>query len=219
MRRVRRSTASGSPTSRTRPGSASTRTSNASRDATSRLRREGAEVEELDFDLTDVAKAFLHLRGVWFVTHLHEQITHLDRLGDNVRGNVEAGLRVTTEQIAWANGVRGRLWESFELLFRDHDFVIAPTMAVSPFPVEHNYPATVGGRPARTYVDWIAPTSVFSMTGLPVASVPCGLDEDGLPVGLQVVGPPNSELRVLELCSFLQALCPVGTPPLDHLPV
>ena len=64
-------------------------------------------------------------------------------------------------------------------------------MAVPPFPVEQNYPDSIAGKPMQTYVDWIAPTFVLSLTGLPVASVPCGLDESGLPVGLQIVGRPS----------------------------
>ncbi len=71
------------------------------------------------------------------------------------------------------------------------DCLLTPTAAVPPFAVEQNYPETVAGTVMRTYVDWFAPTFLLSLTGLPVASVPCGLDARGLPVGLQVVGRPN----------------------------
>jgi amidase len=85
-------------------------------------------------------------------------------------------------------------------------------MAVSPFPVEQNYPETVAGKTMRTYVDWLAPTFVLSLTGLPVASVPCGLDPAGMPVGLQIVGPPVGEEAVLALAQVLQDLVPIGAP-------
>ena len=62
-------------------------------------------------------------------------------------------------------------------------------MAVPPFPVEQNYPDTIAGRPMKTYVDWIAPTFVWSMTGLPVASVPAGLDVRGLPAACRSSAP------------------------------
>ena len=74
-------------------------------------------------------------------------------------------------------------------------------MAVPPFPVEQNYPDTIAGKPMQTYVDWIAPTFVLSLTGLPVASVPCGLDSSGMPVGLQIVGRPSDEEAVLALAA------------------
>ena len=177
----------------------------------------GAAVEPIEVDLSDARKAFLHLRGVWMVTHMRDLMDRIEEFGDNVRGNVEAGLRVTSEQIAWAHGVRDRIWMFFERFFERYDFLLTPSMAVSPFPVEQNYPETVGGRPMKTYVDWIAPTFTLSLTGLPIASVPCGLDAEGLPVGLQVVGPPLGEEKVLGLCSRVQEVYPIGGPDLDAL--
>jgi amidase len=64
----------------------------------------------------------------------------------------------------------------------------------------------------RTYVDWFAPTFLLSLTGLPVASVPCGVDERGLPVGIQVVGRPNDEETVLALAAEIQRRHPVALP-------
>ena len=63
----------------------------------------------------------------------------------------------------------------------------------------------------QTYIDWIAPTFVLSLTGLPVASVPCGLSA-GMPVGLQVVGRPQGEEAVLALAAELQRVSPIGLP-------
>jgi amidase len=86
-------------------------------------------------------------------------------------------------------------------------------MAVPPFPAEKNYPETIAGKPMATYIDWLAPTFVLSLAGLPVASVPCGLDPEGLPVGVQVVGPPQGEEAVLALAAAVQAARPIGLPP------
>ncbi len=177
----------------------------------------GAHVDLVDVDLSEGRKAFLHLRGVWMVAHMRAHMDRIDELGENVRGNIEAGLRVTSEQIAWAHGARGRIWSFFARFFERYDFLLTPSMAVPPFPVEQNYPESVGGRPMKTYVDWIAPTSTLSLTGLPVASVPCGLDGRGLPVGLQVVGPPLGEEHVLGLCARVQEAYPIGGPDLSAL--
>jgi amidase len=96
--------------------------------------------------------------------------------------------------------------------FERYDHLLTPTMAVSPFPVEQNYPETVAGRPMRTYVDWLAPTFVLSLTGLPVGSVPAGLDPAGMPVGLQVVGPPEGEEAVLALMGVVASMVPTELP-------
>ena len=59
------------------------------------------------------------------------------------------------------------------------------------------------------------PQGEFLLTGLPVGCVPCGLDAEGLPVGLQIVGPPLGEEAVLALAQAVQAAHPIGLPGLD----
>ena len=68
-----------------------------------------------------------------------------------------------------------------------------------------------------TYVDWIAPTFVLSLTSLPVASVPCGLDGNGLPVGMQIVGRSLGEETVLAFAKVIQDAKPIGLPDLAGL--
>jgi len=82
-------------------------------------------------------------------------------------------------------------------------------VAVPPFPVEQNYPDSIAGKPMKTYIDWIAPTFVLSLTGLPVASVPAGLDSNRLPVGLQIAGKQFGEEGVLGLAAQIQKLRPL----------
>jgi amidase len=64
----------------------------------------------------------------------------------------------------------------------------------------------------QTYIDWIAPTFVLSLTGLPVASAPCGLDGQGLPVALQIVGRPAGEEAALALAGAIAGRHPLGRP-------
>ena len=179
---------------------------------------EGAVVGEEDVDLAFVRPAFLSLRGLWFVTQLRALLPQRDRFGPNVANNVRAGLETTVEQLADAEQARGRLWHMCRDLFARVDCVVTPCMAVPPFPVTESYPQTVAGRPMTTYVDWIAPTFVWSMTGLPVAAVPAGLDARGLPVGLQIVGPPLGEELVLAVAAAIARLQPIGAPAHTSLP-
>ncbi|HLM69505.1 MAG TPA: amidase, partial [Longimicrobium sp.] len=182
------------------------------RDAAFALRDAGAIVEEIDLDLAYGRKAFLALRGLWFVSQLYPHLDKVDGFGVNVANNIRAGLATTMEEVGAAEGARRRIWEQFRALFGRFDHLLTPTMAVPPFPCEENYPQTVGGRVMETYVDWIAPTFVLSLTGLPVASVPAGLDAAGMPVGLQIVAPPRGEERALALASVMQSLHPVPLP-------
>lgn len=178
------------------------------------LRDAGVTVEEIEFDLSFARKAFLALRGLWFVAQMFPRLDKVDQFGPNVSGNIRAGLATTTHDLGAAEAARTRVWHVFRELFRRFDHLLTPCMAVPPFPVEQNYPETVAGKKMETYVDWLAPTFVLSLTGLPVASVPCGLDPDGFPVGLQIVGKPQGEEAVLALASQVQHRHPIGRPTL-----
>jgi len=184
------------------------------RDATAKLADEGHVVEEIELDFGKAHDAFLSLRGYWFVSHMFERLGHIEEFGINVRNNTKAGLNCSTAELGAAERVRSELWHRFRVFFESFDHLLTPTMCVPPFPVEQNYPETVAGRTMKTYVDWLAPTFLLSLTGLPVGSVPCGLDAGGMPVGLQVVGRPEGEEAVLALMSAVQAVAPVGAPPL-----
>lgn len=178
------------------------------------LEQAGARVEQLKLDLSFARPSFLALRGLWFVTQMLSRFDRMADFGVNVAGNVRSGLGVTTEQLAAAEEGRGRLWHQFRKFFQEFDLLLTPCMAVPPFPVEQNYPDNIAGRPMTTYVDWIAPTFVLSLTGLPVASVPCGLDSTGLPVGIQIVGKPFGEEAVLAMAKQVEQLYPIGRPTL-----
>ena len=135
-----------------------------------------------------------------------------ERFGPNVANNVKSGLDVTTQDLAAAEAFRGWLWHRFREFFTRFDYLLTPCMAVPPFPVEQNYPDSIAGKPMQTYIDWIAPTFVLSLTGLPVSSVPAGLDSSGMPAGLQIVGKAFGEEGVLALAAAIQRLRPVGLP-------
>jgi amidase len=178
------------------------------------LRQAGATVEEVDLDLSFGWRAFLDLRGLWMVIQQHDRLGLRERFGANLKGNVEAGLRVSTEQLGAAEHARARVRATVLELLERHHLLLTPSMAVSPFPVTESHPAAVGGRAMKTYVDWIAPTFILSLTALPVGSVPCGLDPAGMPAGLQVVGPPFGEEAVLAFAARLEQARPIGPPPL-----
>ena len=187
------------------------------REAAFRLAESGAQVEEIDLDMSAARQAFLSLRGLWFATQMAPRMEHAARFGTNVGNNVRSGLSLGVKEIAAAEQERNRIWQRFRDLFQRFDHLLTPCMAVPPFPVEQNYPDSIAGQPMQTYIDWIAPTFVLSLTALPVASVPCGVDEGGMPVGLQIVGRQFGEEGVLGLAARVQQENPIGLPPIEPL--
>lgn len=181
--------------------------------AVERLSREGARIEEISFSLAEFRQAFQDLRGLWMVGWQDKDLHRIDRMGENLRNNLNYGLSLDARQLAAACRARGEAWHKMRGFFASYDMLLTPTVAVAPFSAEINYPATIGGKPSETYVDWLVATFLVSLTGLPAASVPCGLTADGLPVGMQIVGPQFGEERVLGLAHCISAILPVGAPP------
>ena len=182
------------------------------RTAAAGLSAVGIAVDHIDLDLSAGREAFLALRGHWFSAWMSERLDRLDEFGVNVRNNTRAGVEGKGLDLGKAESARGRIWHTFRELFERYDHLLTPTMAVPPFPVEQNYPETVEGKAMKTYIDWLAPMFVLSLPGLPVASVPCGLDPGGMPVGLQLVGRPEGEEAVLALAAQLERLNPIEPP-------
>ena len=78
-------------------------------------------------------------------------------------------------------------------------FLVQPVAQVVPFDVDIEYPVEVDGVPMTTYLDWMASCWQITVLGGPAISVPCGFTREGLPVGLQILGPREGEEIVLRL--------------------
>ena len=85
-----------------------------------------------------------------------------------------------------------------------------------PFDVDIRYIEEVNGHKFDNYVDWLGITFVISLTGCAAVSTPAGFTKDGLPVGLQIIGPPGADARVLVAAALMeQEMDLAGHVPID----
>ena len=127
---------------------------------------------------------------------------------------VERGLRMTEADLAAAHEARGRYTAAMDAFFERHDLLVTPTMPCPPFRAGADQPGWVAGRPTE-YLSWTAFTYPFNVTGQPAASVPCGRDRDGLPVGLQIVGRRGEDALVLRAARAFERAFPWSYDGLD----
>jgi amidase len=184
------------------------------RKAATTLRSQGATVDEIEFDLSEGRDPYKVWRGVWMVGQQLHNLSRLDEFGSNLQGNVKSGLTLTTSDIAKAERVRFALFQKMRELFERYDLLLTPAAPVKPYPIEMNFPKEINGKTFDDYIDWIAPCFLITLLSLPAGSVPAGLTHDGLPVGLQVVGPRFEEPKILGLMNLVQQANPIGWPPI-----
>ena len=83
--------------------------------------------------------------------------------------------------------------------FEGFDYLVLPVSQVSPFSIEKEYVTNIDGVEMDTYIDWMKSCYYISLIGLPAISIPCGFTPEGLPVGVQIVGKPHSDLDLLKM--------------------
>jgi amidase len=160
----------------------------------------GATVEEACPDLSGADEVFGTLRA-WLFEAAFGEISRRspDKVKESIRWNAEMGAKLTGPDLARAEQLHTRLHERMVGFFERYDVLLAPTTQVLPFPVEIEYPTEIGGVVQDNYLEWMRSCTLISATGCPALSLPGGFTADGLPVGLQVVGAPRADRRVLEV--------------------
>jgi amidase len=184
------------------------------RTAALRLKDAGASVEQITFDAGDGRAPYQTWRGFWMVGQQYHRLQLMEQFGPNLKGNLEAGLKLAARDFGAAEQKRLEVFHCFRRLFERFDILLTPTAPVKPFPVEQNYPDTINGKKLDSYIDWIAPTFLITLVSLPAASAPAGLTSDRLPVGLQIVAPRFEEPTILRVAKLVHEASGVGFPPL-----
>ncbi|MCK1738805.1 amidase [Bradyrhizobium sp. 138] len=175
------------------------------RGAIDRLQRAGCGISEAAPDVAGLPPVIRALRGLAYLAawgRLWPQSR--DGFTPEVAGDIAHGESLSARDIASAMEQRAAIYRRMHLFFSDFDVLICPTTQVAPFPVEMMWPAEIEGTASETYIDWIMITYVWSILGCPALAVPAGRDGAGMPVSLQIVGPPHSEARLISFAARIE---------------
>ncbi len=166
----------------------------------------GCILEQAHPDFSDAYDIFQTLRAWSFELSFAEYFAEFgeDNFKETIRWNAARGRSLDAAQISRAEVKRTELFHRLREFLETYEYLLLPTAQVPPFPIEWEYPKTINDVPMETYIDWMMSCAFITVTGLPAISVPCGFTEDGLPVGLQIVGGPHSEFAVLQLAFAFQ---------------
>jgi aspartyl-tRNA(Asn)/glutamyl-tRNA(Gln) amidotransferase subunit A len=172
--------------------------------AAGRFEELGANVEEADPGLRDCALAF---RKLWYAG----AAALLDAFTEEQKALVDPGLvEVAAEGADYsardylaAVKLREAVGVAMNLFHQSYDLLLTPSLPIPAFEAGHEVPPGSG---MERWPDWTPFSYPFNLSRQPAASVPCGFTSEGLPAGLQIVGPSYADALVLRAArAFEQA--------------
>jgi amidase len=164
----------------------------------------GCVVDEAqpDFPIDDVWSAWLRLRawqkGGDLLAYYNDPAKRA-LLKPEAAFEVESGLKLSAFDITAASAVRTEWYHAVRRFFETYDYFIAPTAQLFPFDAELDWPKEIAGQKMQTYHEWMKGVLPITMAGSPALAAPAGFNEQGLPIGIQIVAPNHGDRSCLEL--------------------
>ncbi|WP_047472523.1 amidase [Delftia sp. ZNC0008] len=164
----------------------------------------GCTVEEAvpQFDFQRLWRAWIDLRSFSVAganAALYNDPAKRALLKPEAVWEIERGLALPAMAVYDAARVRSAWYETLRRLFDSYDFLVLPSAQVFPFDAALDWPHAVDGREMDTYHRWMQTVVPATMAGLPALAAPAGFGPQGLPAGLQIIGPAQADLAVLQI--------------------
>ncbi len=171
----------------------------------------GCIVEEACPDFTNVDDIFVTLR-TWASWHQYGPLLaeHRAEIKPEAIWDIERGAALTGEDVARALSQQGQLLERVRQFQERYEFMVCAVNQVPPFDAAETWPRSIDGVPMDSYIAWMKSAYWISTTGRPAISVPAGFTDDGLPVGVQIVGRARDDLNVLKIAYAFEQATGVG---------
>jgi amidase len=171
----------------------------------------GCIVEDACPDLSGADEIFLTIRA-WNYWHTLGPLLekHRHEMKPEAVWQVEAGSKLSGSDIANAMARHGELMQRMRVFQEKYEFLLCAVNQVPPFDAEIAWPREVEGVKMETYLDWMKSAYRITPTFCPAISVPAGFTDDGLPVGIQIVGRYRDDIGVLQIAYAFEQATRVG---------
>lgn len=182
------------------------------------VERAGGTVDLACPDLPGLERSYLTLRAMFWAALPGRAPAQVQaHYKPTLRQNIAQGLALPAAAIYDAQIARTTLYHTCRRFLETHDALAFPVIGVPAGPVEQEYPPEIGGRPVTDYVDWLKFSFLSVATSLPAIALPCGFTPEGMPVGLQLLGPPRGEAKLLAVARAVEDALGGPLPPLDPI--
>ncbi len=128
-----------------------------------------------------------------------------DRIKPEALWEHDEGVKLSAMQMHAASAARSTFYRQMLTLFERFDLLALPAAQCWPFPAEWRWPRQIAGRTMDSYHRWMETVIYATLAGLPAISIPAAFGPTGLPMGLQLIGPPQGDLPLLQLAARYEA--------------
>ncbi len=184
---------------------------------------EGANIEEVKIG---IGRPQQELSDLWCRLIIPRNITTLEAVkvsGPDLLGEhhhdfpaeylrwIRVGQHLSAVDFYKDQEIRTEIYDAIQSVLNDYDLLVTPTLACLPVDNSNDGntlgPSEINGEPVDPLIGWCL-TYLINFTGHPAASIPAGLSEDGLPVGMQIIGRRYADADVLAASAAFERLRP-----------
>ncbi len=168
----------------------------------------GAEIVEMNEPFENTEPYWLVITQSLWVARFEDKLAEFaDRMTPTLLRGIEEGKTYSAVELQRAITFRTSLYRRIQSWFDRVDFLMMPTLSRTAIAADHDFyqPITIGNQTAGGIRQtWYPYTHPFNMTGHPAITVPCGIMADGLPAGMQIVGPMMADAEIIRLAAMVE---------------
>ena len=181
----------------------------------------GCQVDRAVPDFAGADEVFRILRAQLFDINLGTLMAeHRSQMKETVVWNITQGQRQSSSDITRALHERTLIYQRVAKFFETYEFLVLPVNQVLPFSIDQEYVREINGQKMENYLTWMKSCYCITLIGHPAISLPFGFTEDGLPVGIQIVGRARADHAVLQLAYAREQITRTGQRrPNDFIPL
>ena len=170
----------------------------------------GATVIEQDFDFSPCKKIFdeyWHGSVAWRLRELSRE--QLEMLDPGLLAVYQEAQKHSLFDNIQANQKRTELGAQINIFHQEYDLLVTPTLPITAFTAGQNIPDQSS---FEAWSEWAAFCYPINLTRQPACSIPCGFDQKGLPIGLQIIGRQFDDASVLRAAAAFESIIPALMP-------
>jgi len=188
------------------------------RDTLQAVEKSGGTVEEDCPILPNLNRCYRVLRAmVWAAGPGRAPESVQKHFKQTLSDNIDYGRKLSIDDVYDAQIDRNTIFHIMRRFLSGYDVLACPTVSLEPGPVVEEFPSEIDGQPMDDYIEWLRFSFLSTTAGLPAISIPAGFTKSGLPVGLQLIGPPRGEAKVLEVARAIELAVGAMQTPIDPI--